>query len=79
MTTQTAQQIGIDAAREAYRQWDRQDDAVEVVFRHLSRLDSRLRAEGLTDDDDDLWAASGDAYRTEAAYLFGEDHIVVGQ
>ena len=79
MTAHTAQQIGIEAAREAYRQWDRQDDAVEVVFRHLSRLDSRLRADGLTDDDDDLWAAAGDAYRTEAAYLFGADHIVAGQ
>jgi len=79
MTTHTAQQIGIEAAREAYRQWDRQDDAVEVVFRHLSRLDSRLRAEGLTDDDDDLWAVVGESYRTEAEDLFGEDHIVVGQ
>lgn len=79
MTTQTAQQIGIEAAREAYRQWDRQDDAVEVVFRHLSRLDSRLRAEGLTDDDDDLWEAAGETYRAEAEYLFGEDHIVAGQ
>ena len=79
MTAHTAQQIGVEAAREAYRQWDRQDDAVEVVFRHLSRLDSRLRADGLTDDDDDLWAAAGEGYRAESEYLFGEDHIVVGQ
>lgn len=79
MTAHTAHQIGIEAAREAYRQWDRQDDAPEVVIRHLSRLDSRLRADGLTDDDDDLWAAAGEAYRAEAEHLFGHDHIVVGQ
>lgn len=79
MTAHTAQQIGVEAARETYRQWDRQEDPAEVVFRHLSRLDSRLRADGLTDDDDDLWAVVGEAYRTEAEYLFGEDHIVVGQ
>lgn len=83
MTTHTAQQIGIEAAREAYRQSrllrEAAPDAADTVMQHLSRLDSRLRADGLTDDDDDLWAAAGEAYRAEAEYLFGEDHIVVGQ
>lgn len=79
MTTYTAQQLGIAAAREAYRQWDRLDDASEIVMAHLSRLDTQLRLKGLTDDDDDLWGAAGEAYRAEAGYLFGRDHIVAGQ
>ena len=80
MTTHDAQQIGIDAAQETYRQWDRQEDAAEVVFRHLSRLDTALTAAGLdAETHDDLWSAAGIAFRDEAEALFGHDYVVSGQ
>lgn len=85
MTVQTAQQFGYDAARDAYRQWDAygqtvpRDRAQEAVWYGWIDLEARLTAAGLTEDDDHLWAAAGDAYRTEAEARFGADYVMVGQ
>lgn len=79
MTAHTAQQLGIKAAREAYRQWDRLESPADIVWTHRTRLDHQLRAEGLTADDDEAWGAAGLAFRDEAEHLFGHDHIGAGQ
>lgn len=79
MTIQTAREIGSAAARECFRQWDKLDSPYEHLWRHLASLDARLRAEGLTGDDDDLYMAAGLAFRSEAEYLFGADYVVAGQ
>ena len=79
MTEYEAQQIGIEAAREAYRQWDLVEDPYEVVWRHCTRLHERMRAEGLTGEDDDFVWTAGLAFRDEAEYLFGADYVVAGQ
>jgi hypothetical protein len=78
MTAQRAQEIGTAAARECFRHWDKLDSPYDHVWRHLSSLDARLRAEGLTDDDDDLYGAAGSAFRSEAECLFGADYVVEG-
>ena len=79
MTEQQAQQIGIEAAREAYRQWDQWEYPYELVWRHCTRLHERMRAEGLTGDDAFVWGTAGLAFRDEAAHLFGVDYVVAGQ
>ena len=79
MTEHTAQQIGIEAAREAYRQWDQLESPYEVVWRHCTRLHERMRAEGLTGDDAFVWGTAGLAFRDEAESRFGRDYIVAGQ
>jgi len=80
MTTEHAKQMGIDAARAAFRQWGLEDDAEEVVFRHLSRLDTALTAAGLdVETHDDLWAAAETGFRDVAKVLFGHDYVVAGQ
>ena len=79
MTEQEAREIGIAAAREAYRQWDLVEDPYEVVWRHCTRLHERMRAEGLAGEDDDFVWTAGLAFRDEAEYLFGADYIVAGQ
>jgi hypothetical protein len=71
-----AKHIGIDIAREAYRQWDRQEDPAEVVMRYVRRLSAALQARGLTENDDHLLEGAGAWFRSEAEYLFGADYIV---
>ena len=79
MTAHTAKHMGIDMAREAYRQWDRQEDPAEVVMRYVGRLYAALEAEGLTEDDDHLVEGAGEWFRSEAWFLFGVDLVVAGQ
>jgi hypothetical protein len=79
MTAHTAKHIGIDMAREAYRQWDRQEDPAEVVMRYVRRLSAALQARGLTENDDHLEEVAEAWFRSEAEYLFGADYVVAGQ
>lgn len=79
MTEHEAQQIGIEAAREAYGQWDQLESPYDVVWRHCTRLHERMRAEGLTGEDDDFVWTAGLAFRDEAEALFGADYVVAGQ
>lgn len=79
MTMHTAQQMGIAAAHEAYRQWDWADAPTELVMRHCDKLYAALAAEGLTPEDDgDLLDNAGLCFRVEAEFLFGADYVVVG-
>ncbi len=75
MTAQRALEIGTWGARTCKWEWDGLDSPYEQVWRHISRLDARLRAEGLTGDDDDLYEVAGRAFRGEAERLFGADYV----
>ena len=71
MTAHMAERLGVAAAQNAFQQWDRSQEAMEIVCLHLCRLAVDLRIIGLTDTDHGLWAAAGDAYRSETEFLFG--------
>lgn len=80
MTIHEAKQIGIDAARAAFKQWDPEGDPAEVVFRYSSRLDTALKAAGLdAETHDDLLYFAQIAFRDTAQVLFGHDYVVAGQ
>ena len=79
MTEQEARELGIAAAREAYRQWNQWESPYDHVWDHVARLNRQLQAAGLTADDDLLWGQAGLAFRDEAQFLLGHDYIVAGQ
>ena len=74
-TLQKAREIGIAAAREAYRQWDQWSSPYDHVWDHVARLNRRLQSDGLTADDYIVWGQAGLAFRDEAEVLFGADYI----
>lgn len=76
MTEQEAREIGIEAAREAYRQWDQVSSPYDHVWKHVDRLNEELRMRGLTWHDDLEWGQAGLAFRDEAQHLFGADYIL---
>ena len=76
MTEHEAREIGVAAAREAYRQWDQVSSPYDHVWKHVDRMNEHLRAQGLTWRDDREWFQAGLAFRQEAENLFGADYIV---